>query len=40
MLHKDYDSKGYVAKKESSNCKPQEAWLQGELIGGKSAVVK
>jgi hypothetical protein len=39
MLHKDYDRKGSIAKK---NCgrELQEAWRQDELIGGKPPVVK
>jgi hypothetical protein len=33
MLHKDYDSKGSVAKRTGRE--PQEAWRQNELIGCK-----
>jgi hypothetical protein len=40
MLHKDYDSKGSVAKKTVSGREPQEAWGQDKLIGGKPPVVK
>jgi hypothetical protein len=39
MLHKDYDRKGSVEKKKASR-ESQEAWRQGELIGGKPPVVK
>jgi hypothetical protein len=40
MLHKDYDSKGSVAKKTKSLVMSQGAWRQDELIGGKPPVVK
>jgi hypothetical protein len=41
MLHKNYGSKGSVAKKKKgSGHEPQEAWRQDELIGGKPPVVK
>jgi hypothetical protein len=40
MLHKDYDRKGSVAKKENSGSDPQGACRQDELIGGKPPVVK
>jgi hypothetical protein len=40
MLHKDYDRKSSVAKKEHSGREPQEAWRQDELIGGEPPVVK
>jgi hypothetical protein len=43
-LHKDYDRKGSVAKKnerkQDSDRKPQEAWRQDKLIGGKPPIVK
>jgi hypothetical protein len=39
MLHKDYDRKGSIEKK-NSGCDPQGAWRQDELIGGKLPVVK
>jgi hypothetical protein len=38
MLHKDYDRKGSV--KKVSGRKPQGAWCQDELIGGKSTIVQ
>jgi hypothetical protein len=37
MLHKDYDRKGSVAKKNSGGCF-LEAWRHDELIGGKPPV--
>jgi hypothetical protein len=40
MLNKDYGHKGSVAKKKYSGRKPQKAWRQDELIGGKLPVVK
>jgi hypothetical protein len=41
MLHKDYDSKGSVAKNNKiSDREPQGAWRQDEVIGGKPPVVK
>jgi hypothetical protein len=40
MSHKDYDSKGSVAKKKTSGHEPPEDWRQDELIGGKPPVVK
>jgi hypothetical protein len=40
MLHKDYDRKDSVPKKENSSRVPQGAWCQDELIGGKLPVVK
>jgi hypothetical protein len=42
MLHKDYDYKGLVAKKneEISGRDLQGAWGQDELIGGKPPVIK
>jgi hypothetical protein len=39
MLHKDYDRKGSVGKKNSGR-DPQGAWRQDELIDGKLLVVK
>jgi hypothetical protein len=39
MLHKNYDCQDSVAKKISGR-KPQGAWRQDELIGGKPSVVK
>jgi hypothetical protein len=39
MLHKDYDGKGSVTKKNSGH-EPQKAWCQDELIGGKAPVIK
>jgi hypothetical protein len=39
-LHKEYDRKGSVARKEISGRESQEAWRQDELIGGKPPVVK
>jgi hypothetical protein len=40
MLHKDYDRKGSVAKKEKpSGRQCQGAWHEDELIGGKPPVV-
>jgi hypothetical protein len=39
MLHKDYDRKDSVEKKNSGG-EPQGAWRQDELIGGKPPVVK
>jgi hypothetical protein len=42
MLHKDYECKGSVAKKEKniSVCDPQGAWHQDELTDGKPPAVK
>jgi hypothetical protein len=40
MLHKDYDRKGSVAKKEISGRDHQGAWRQDELIDGKPPVAK
>jgi hypothetical protein len=40
VLHKDYECKGSVARKEKSGREHQEAWHQAELIGGKLPVVK
>jgi hypothetical protein len=39
MLHKGYDHKGSVAKKNLVE-NPQGAWRQDELIGGKLPVAK
>jgi hypothetical protein len=39
MIHKDYDRKGSIAKKNSGR-EPQGAWRQDELMGGKPPVVK
>jgi hypothetical protein len=39
MLHKDYDSKGSVAKKITGR-ESQGALLQDKLMGGKPPVVK
>jgi hypothetical protein len=38
-LHKDYDYKGSVVKKNSGR-EPQGSWRQHELIGGKPPAVK
>jgi hypothetical protein len=40
VLHKDYDRKGLVAKKNISDHEPQEAWHQDELIGRKPPFIK
>jgi hypothetical protein len=41
-LIQDYDRNGSAAKKKKkiSGCKPQGAWRQKEVIGGKPLVVK
>jgi hypothetical protein len=39
MLHKDYDRKGSVGKKNTGR-ESEGACRQDELIGGKSPVVK
>jgi hypothetical protein len=39
MLHKDYDLKGSVEKKNSGRG-PQWAWRKDELIAGKPPFVK
>jgi hypothetical protein len=40
MLHKNYESKGSVAKKKISSRDPPETLRQVEMIGGKPPVVK
>jgi hypothetical protein len=39
MLHKDYDRKCSVGKKNMTDREPEEAWGQDELISGKLPVV-
>jgi hypothetical protein len=40
LLHKDYNRKGSVEKKNISGRESQGTWCQDELIGGKPPVVK
>jgi hypothetical protein len=40
MLHKDYNIKVSIAKEKISDREPQGAWRQGELIGGKTPLLK
>jgi hypothetical protein len=40
MLHKDYDRKGSVEKKNNFGRDSQRAWRKDELTGGKPSVVK
>jgi hypothetical protein len=40
MLHKGYDGKDSVEKKNISDRGSQGAWRQDELIGGRPPVVK
>jgi hypothetical protein len=39
MLHKNYDRKDSVPKKNSGH-EAQEAWRQDELMGGELPVIK